>query len=65
MRIKPTQFPPLAVEGAVRFMAQSVPSVYSVNITGEVHNRQGWSNVLLKPSKTLGKAFIEKAITTV
>ena len=65
MGIKPTQFPPLAVEGAVSFMAQSVPSPNCVSISGDVRNRQEWNNVPLKPSITLGKAFIEKAITTV
>ena len=52
MGAEPTQFPPQAVKGAVRFMAHSVPSPNCVSITGEVRNRQGWSNVLLKPSIT-------------
>ena len=62
MGIKPTQFPPLAVEGAVSFMAQSVPSPNCVSITGKVRNRQGWSNVLLKPSIT-NFTYIDQATT--
>ena len=62
MGIKPTQFPPQAVEGAISFITKSVPFAHGVNVSDEVRYRQCWS-YLLKPHIIALFKCIEKAIT--